>query len=135
MKRLLLVGIVLLILTIIMSGCEEKTSNEEKILGTWKAIETIGKYNETIGYNNSEVNLTVTFYDNNTVKLVTENNYIEWTEYKIENDSKIIGSIYSFPKDSCNFTISKDGKYLTCIWEGSFFGLTVTGIVKFIRIE
>ena len=120
-----------------MSGCEKKTDIEKKILGSWKAIEVIGTHkNYTTVYNETQIDLRATFYANNTAKVITDN-HLEWTEYRIENDTKLIGSVFSYPTDSCNFTISEDGRYLTCIWKGylDLFGVVVEGTVKYIRVE
>ena len=77
-KQLIIIGIFLLLLTVGLSGCNEKndTQNEDtmknKILGIWK---------------NNVTDVILHFYDNNTLKIILDYeppyNSISWHNYSI----------------------------------------------------
>ena len=66
-KQLIIIGIVLLFLTVGLSGCEENSSNsdEEKIVGTWKGSDI---------FENSTRNITMIFLSNKTYQTLATHN-------------------------------------------------------------
>ncbi len=143
-KQLVMLGIAILLLVVGLSGCEENNTTqnddidiEKMILGSWKSIEVTQTANG--GYISGDadsINRTVTFYDNGTKKISAGRIYqkTHWGEYRIENN-KLIGQFF-YQATSCDFSISGDGKYLTCIWIGPWaYGPEMKAAVRFERIE
>lgn len=66
-KQLMMIGIVVLLLTVVLSGCNENTSksDEDRFIGIW--IYSIDLNNETIS-------LTYDFLANKTFKMTTSSN-------------------------------------------------------------
>ena len=149
-KLLIILGIVVLLICVGLSGCQEVTNSypeedidiEKMILGSWKWVETTvmvnGKTNST---NNTGHEWIYTFYDNGSMKWESNFNfsfqefYPKWGNYRIENN-KLIGSPYGFPYSSTDINISEDGKYLTLIGYGVYpDGKTEKSIVRCVKLE
>jgi len=60
-KQLMIVGIIVILLTVGLSGCNEQ-SDEEKIIGTWTY---------SIIYNNNTLNASYIFSSNKTLEIIT----------------------------------------------------------------
>lgn len=148
-KNLITIGIVILLICIGLSGCQEVTNSypkedidiEKMILGSWKWVESISTINgNTTSFTDTENYSISTYYDNGTVKIEHIDKYaafheIEWHTYKIENNNQIITSTFTpIVTLTGNISISVDGKNLTITYEYNYETYSsITG--KYIRIE
>ncbi len=66
-KQLLIIGLIAIILSIVLSGCNENTSksDENKLIGIWTY---------SIDLNNETISLTYDFLINKTFKMITSSN-------------------------------------------------------------
>jgi len=87
-KQLIIVGIIILLLTVGLSGCEEESTDDtNKFIGTWRNLE-----------DNSTENLW-TFYDNGTMKVIAnywngESN-TSWGTFSVENNKLHMKSLHN----------------------------------------
>jgi len=86
-KQTMIVGIIVLLVTVGLSGCEEKSTDDtNKFIGTWRNLE-----------DNSTENLW-TFYDNGTMKVIAnywngESN-TSWGTFSVENNKLHMKSLH-----------------------------------------
>lgn len=148
MKMKLVVSvIVVLILSVGFSGCEEKTDIEKEIIGSWKWVESIVKIDDnTTSFEDAENYTILTFYDNGTAKAdligsLTRPPYAPhpgdmiWFKYKIENNNQIIYSnLTGNDTWTRNISISEDGKNLSLTYEDNY-GKFTRETVRYSKIE
>lgn len=102
-KKILIVGVIITLLTIGLSGCNEQTSTENKFVGTWIYEGSEELYTDSfIFYDNGSVNC-IYHYPGSTNLLHQWNNYT-----MVENELKIGESVYEYK-------FSNDDKTLTLI--------------------
>ncbi len=90
-KQLLIIGIIVLLITVGLSGCEQQKSNDDtnRFIGTWRSLE-----------GNSTENLW-TFYDNGTVKAVANylygdfDNNTGWGTFSVGNNKLCMKSLHN----------------------------------------
>jgi len=125
-SKLILVGLVISMLCIELSGCEEKgdtysDSNDSKqmILGSWQWIETIQRINgNTTSFNETNHTMIYRFYKNGTVEIDDDISdyynpfYSRWLEYRIENNKLIISSSFDIQLPNSYISFSDNGEYL-----------------------
>ena len=84
-KNILIIGIIILVVCICLSGCNENLSKEDdtkKFIGTWDGSSYF--LNET-------TKVTLTFYDDNTIKQVSDETHTHWFNFEIvDNCLKLI---------------------------------------------
>ena len=147
MNRYLIVsGISVLLICVGLSGCEEKTDIEKKILGSWKYVESIITIDgNTTSFKDAGNYTITTYYDNGTVKIDIRflplspypgyPNDIIWYKYKIENNNQIIYSNFTDNGTMAwNISISVDGKNLSITLDSNYGNFT-RETVRYIKIE
>ena len=89
-KQLVIIGIFLL-LVVGLCGCNENSSkinNINKFIGVWEGI----SYDPDI-----TMNVTLTFYKDNTAKQVSEEIHIHWFNFEIDDNSLYL-TLQEFPE-------------------------------------
>lgn len=104
-KHLITFGIVTLLICVGFSGCDESQSEKSKFYGTWEG-----------GISNSTGILTMTFYNNGTIKWiypmgVVTNYSIIWMNYDITN-GKLCFQSKSDDSACYNYKFSDSNTYL-----------------------
>jgi hypothetical protein len=106
-KQLHIFGITLLLLTIGLSGCTDNNlsskSNEEKIIGKWKAT-----------FPNTNVTPISNFYINGSF-LVTIAGQTAWATYAMTDDTLAFSVQGSSETTTLEYTFSNNDNRLTCI--------------------
>jgi uncharacterized membrane protein len=113
-KQLIIVGIIVLLVTVGLSGCEQQKSNDDKkkFIGTWKYLENNQTENLWTFYNNGMLKVVANYlYDdfhNNTawgtfwvednkLYMKTTHNgeeYTDYYDYKFSNNNKRVNFTY-----------------------------------------
>jgi len=78
-KKLILFCIVILLISISLSGCNENSSkknDKNKFIGTWIGISN---------YLNDSFNVTLTFFKDNSLKQVSEGEHVHWFNYELDD--------------------------------------------------
>jgi hypothetical protein len=115
-KQLMIIGIIVLLVAVGLSGCSTTKSDKEKILGTWRNLD-------------GSLEKLMTFYDNETVKAVTQSpsgldaygNSTDWYNFSID-DTKLCmtglgtGKVYTGCVD---YEFSNNDKTLTLTENGN----------------
>ena len=116
-KKLVIVGMALVLLTVVLIGCTSTKTNEEKILGSWITEISAGQ-EETAVFNffsNGTFSLVVTFLldesDVNFTKLTF------WEPYTI-NDEKIV-MVIEGKTEILEYSFSDNDNVLTLLQEDS----------------
>lgn len=146
-KQLVILGIVVILICVGLSGCDEETDVEKKILGSWKLVESIITIDDnTTSITDTENYTITTYYDNGTVKIeligtlprppyAPHPGDIIWWGYKIENNNQIIYSnLTGNGTEAWNISISEDGKNLTLTFDTYTDNFT-RETVRYIKIE
>ena len=79
-KRKSLIIIALLLTSVSLSGCNEdsnKKNDINKFIGTWEG---------TSFFQNETTDVSLTFYEDNTLKQISEEIHTHWFNYKLENN-------------------------------------------------
>ena len=110
-RQVVILGIVVLLICIGLSGCQEVTNSypkdeidiEKMILGSWKWVESIVTIEDnTTSFTDTENYTITTYYDNGTVKITIIGRLplppydpypddILWNAYRIEHNNQIFG--------------------------------------------
>jgi len=144
-KQLVLLAIAVLLICVGLSGCEEKTDIEKKILGSWKWVESILTIDDNITSKTDTENYTInTYYNNGTVKIdisrlpsppYPPHPDIIWYKYKIENNNQISYSNSTENSTATwNISISEDGKNLSITLDSNYGNFT-RETSRYIKIE
>ncbi len=142
-KQLVILGIIILLLIVGLSGCEDEDTSqndigniERIILGSWKWVETIITIDgNTTSYNDTEFVTICTFYDNGTYKTESNGSLLNWVNYEIKNND-LFTSMYDLPPNRIGIDISRDGKYLSLTTIGVYpDGRMEETIARYIRLE
>ena len=122
-KHLIVIGVVVLLLAVGLSGCNEGQSvDESNFIGSWSSVDFSAEYIE----NESEFNITMTFFINNTV--LTVNTYPDdvfesLSEYKVEKDKLYftpMGEPHNF-SESYDYEFSHGGNRLILRYQGIWY--------------
>ena len=114
-NHLLVVGIVVLLLAVGLSGCNEQ-DEKSRFIGAWSAELLEG----------AEFEIILTFYNNGSVKTTSTISYhgdgeteTEWSTYEIKN-GKMCGMSQFAGNYTCfDYEFSNGGKRLTLRYEGA----------------
>jgi len=148
-KEIIVIGILVFIIFVGLSGCEEKTDIENNIIGSWKLEETIITIDDNTTSFKDEENYTITtYYDNGTAKFELIGSLprppyapnpgdMIWVKYKIENNNKIIYSnLTGNGTFTRNISISENGENLSLTHEEEInYGEFYREILRYIKIE
>jgi hypothetical protein len=77
-NRLVIIGIAVLLICIVLSGCNEN-SNKNDNIGKF-----IGEWEGTSLFLNNISNVKFTFYDDNTAKQISNETHPHWFDYEID---------------------------------------------------
>jgi len=108
-KILTVVGITILIVCIGLSGCNEnmsKKNDTNKFIGKWEGISYFLNYT---------TNVTLTFYNDSTVKQVSEDAHTHWFNFEID-DNCLYLTLQEFPEIDAicyNYRFSNNDTILT----------------------
>lgn len=141
-KGIIIIGVFVFIISVGLSGCEEKTDIEKEIIGSWKLVESIITIDDNTTSFKDEENYTIlTFYDNGTgtserIGSLPRPPYAPnpgdmiWFKYKIENNNQIIYSNFTENDTGArNISISEDGKNLSLTYEDNYGNFTRETII------
>jgi hypothetical protein len=80
MKKKIIILILIILICIHFSGCNEKINKnniKSKLIGEWSGVSY---------YQNISVNISITFFIDNTAKQVDDHLHIHWYNFEIDNE-------------------------------------------------
>jgi hypothetical protein len=112
-NRLIIIGSILFIFIVFLSGCNEEKDNEKnKFIGEW--ILTVNNY-----YENGTTGGNYKFFDNDTYRIIfidtqngEEREYIKWAPWSIENKQVCLY------RQCYEYEFSDKNKVLSLIYDG-----------------